>query len=59
MLNTKENIEAANRIIEVGYQQWYKETHPDYIDEKIIIESIDDAMKEMEEWRKITLTNKS
>lgn len=52
MLTCEENNKAIERIIEVGYQQWYKETHPNYLSEKRIIRSIDDAVEDMQEWKK-------
>lgn len=52
MLTCEENNKAIERIIEVGYQQWYKETHPNYLSEKRLIRSIDDAVKDMQEWKK-------
>lgn len=52
MLTCEENNKAIERIIEVGYQQWYKETHPNYLEEEPISSTFEEVQKNLEEWRK-------
>lgn len=52
MLTCEENNKAIERILEVGYQQWYKETHPNYLEEEPISSTFEEVQKNLEEWRK-------
>ena len=52
MLTCEENNKAIERIIEVGYQQWYKETHPNYLEEELTSSTFEEVQKNVEEWRK-------